>query len=366
MRVGISGTYSFDRIMPILLIGMLALGCVVVLQPFLTSVLWAAILAYATWPAYCKLHRSLGSRNWAAAAMTTAVAAVIILPVVVVGSKLVENSAPVITSVQSFFFKGMAEPPAWVNRIPVVGSLLSRYVAQYVNDELATSSTLRQLLGPAQALIIETARTIAGGLVELVLSVLVSFFFYRDGAYIARAVQRASERLGGERALQLLGIAGATVKGVVYGILGTALAQGILAMIGFAIVQVQGALFLGFVTFLMSLLPMGPPLVWVPVVIWLIVQERMAAALFLALWGLFAISGVDNLLKPYLISRAGSLPFILVLLGAFGGLIAFGLIGVFLGPILLALGFNLILEWSGSPLPPAAAMATPQSGGPAD
>jgi predicted PurR-regulated permease PerM len=225
---------------------------------------------------------------------------------------------------------------------------LAEYLAEHANDASIVSGQLREFLGPAQGWILGAARTIAAGLLELVLSVLIAFFLYRDGALTARRLQRTLERLGGARALQLLGVAGATIKGVVYGILGTALAQGALAMIGFIIVQVQGALFLGFLTFFMSLLPMGPPLVWVPVAIWLGVQERIAAAVFLAVWGVFVISGVDNLLKPYLISRAGSLPFILVLLGAFGGVLAFGLIGVFLGPVLLALGFNLVLEWSGA------------------
>jgi predicted PurR-regulated permease PerM len=145
----------------------------------------------------------------------------------------------------------------------------------------------------------------------------------------------------------LLAVAGATIKGVVYGVLGTALAQAILAGIGFFVFQVPGALFLAFLTFIMSLLPMGPPLVWIPAVIWLVAHDRIAAAIFLAIWGFLVISGIDNLLKPYLISRAGRLPFILVLLGALGGVLSFGLIGIFLGPILLAMGFNLVLEWSG-------------------
>ena len=342
------GRISLDKLLPVLLLGLLALGCLVVLQPFLTAVLWAAILAYSTWPAYLRLHRSMGSRQWAAAAMTIAVAAVIIVPVLAVSSELVENSAPVIGSVQAVFNNGLPTPPAWIDRIPIFGPQLTKYMAEHANDNSIFAGHLRELILPAQRLIIDAARTIGAGLLELVLSVLIAFFFYRDGAFIARRLQRTLERIGGERALQLLGVAGATIKGVVYGILGTALAQGALAMIGFLIVQVQGALFLGFLTFFMSLLPMGPPLVWVPVVIWLGVHERIAAALFLAVWGVFVISGVDNLLKPYLISRAGSLPFILVLLGAFGGVFAFGLIGVFLGPVLLALGFNLVLEWSGA------------------
>ena len=342
------GRVSLDKLLPVLLLGLLAVGCLAVLLPFLTALLWAAILAYSTWPAYRHLHQSMGSRQWAAAVMTVAVAAVIIVPVVVLASQLVENSAPVIASVQSLFSNGLPAPPAWIERIPMLGPQLAKYMAEYANDSTIFAGHLRELIGPAQRLIIDAARTIAAGLLELVLSVLIAFFFYRDGAFIARRLQRTLERIGGDRALQLLGVAGATIKGVVYGILGTALAQGALATIGFVIVQVPGALFLGFLTFFMSLLPMGPPLVWVPVVIWLGVQERIAAALFLAVWGVLVISGVDNLLKPYLISRAGSLPFILVLLGAFGGIIAFGLIGIFLGPVLLALGFNLVLEWSGT------------------
>jgi predicted PurR-regulated permease PerM len=342
------GRISLDKLLPVLLLGLLAIGCLVVLQPFVTALLWAAILAYSTWPAYLRLHRGMGTRQWAAAVMTLTVAAVIILPVVVVSTELVENSAPVIASVQGVFNNGLPAPPDWIARIPVIGPELAAYLADHANDSSVIAGHLRQLVGPVQGLVIDAARTVAAGLLELVLSVLIAFFFYRDGAFIARRLQRTLERIGGERALQLLGVAGATIKGVVYGILGTALAQGALAMIGFLIVQVPGALFLGFLTFFMSLLPMGPPLVWVPVVIWLGVQERIAAALFLAVWGIFVISGVDNLLKPYLISRAGSLPFILVLLGAFGGVIAFGLIGIFLGPVLLALGFNLVLEWSGT------------------
>src|SRR5688572_10503422 len=130
-------------------------------------------------------------------------------------------------------------------------------MAEHANDASIISGQLREFLGPAQGLILGAARTIAAALLELVLSVMIAFFLYRDGAFIARRLQRTLERLGGARALQLLAVAGATIKGVVYGILGTALAQGALAMIGFIIVQVQGALFLGFLTFFMSLLPMG-------------------------------------------------------------------------------------------------------------
>jgi predicted PurR-regulated permease PerM len=153
--------------------------------------------------------------------------------------------------------------------------------------------------------------------------------------------------VGGTRAVQLLAVAGATIKGVVYGVLGTALAQAILAGIGFFFFQVPGALLPRLLTFLMSLLPMGPPLVVDPGGHLARGSRPNCLGDLSRDLGFLVISGIDNLLKPYLISRAGRLPFILVLLGALGGVLAFGLIGIFLGPILLAMGFNLVLEWSG-------------------
>ena len=119
-----------------------------------------------------------------------------------------------------------------------------------------------------------------------------------------------------------------------------------LALIGFLIAGVPGALVLGIVTFLLSLIPMGPPLVWIPATAWLAWKGDYTYAVFLGVWGTFVISGVDNVLKPYLISRGGNLPLVIVLLGVFGGLIAFGFIGLFIGPTLLAVAYSLLMDWS--------------------
>ena len=119
-------------------------------------------------------------------------------------------------------------------------------------------------------------------------------------------------------------------------------------LIGFLIAGVPGALVLGIVTFLLSLIPMGPPLVWIPATAWLAWKGDYTYAVFLGVWGTFVISGVDNVLKPYLISRGGNLPLVIVLLGVFGGLIAFGFIGLFIGPTLLAVAYSLLTDWSAS------------------
>lgn len=128
--------------------------------------------------------------------------------------------------------------------------------------------------------------------------------------------------------------------------------------IGFLIAGVPGAVFLGLLTFFLSFIPMGPPLVWAPVTLWVAYVDRPAWAVFMGLWGFFIVSGVDNVIKPYLISQSANLPFVLVLLGVLGGVLAFGFIGIFLGPILLAIGYSLVLEW-------IAGKATPGSPPPA-
>ena len=152
----------------------------------------------------------------------------------------------------------------------------------------------------------------------------------------------------------MLHVALATTRAVVYGILGTALAQGVLMAIGLWIAGIKAAPLLGLVTFFLSPVPVGPPLVWVPAGLILIAQGQTGWGTFLLLWGLLVVSSVDNLIKPMIISHGSDLPFILVMLGVLGGVVAFGFIGVFLGPVLLALGFAMIKEWANvtHPSPP--------------
>jgi predicted PurR-regulated permease PerM len=182
---------------------------------------------------------------------------------------------------------------------------------------------------------------------QLALSVLVAFFLFRDGEAAAARLQHATLRVAGPDARYLLDVAGQTVNSVVYGILGTALAQGVLAGIGFWVAHVPGASLLGLATFFLSVVPVGPPLIWGSAAVWLYYQGELGWAIFLALWGLLVVSMVDNFLKPFIISRGSSLPFILVFLGVLGGVVAFGFIGVFLGPTLLAVGYRILDEWAG-------------------
>jgi len=157
--------------------------------------------------------------------------------------------------------------------------------------------------------------------------------------------------VAGEMTGRLLQIIGGTINGVVYGIVGTGIAQAIAAVIGFLIAGVPGALMLGFLTFFFSLIPAGPPVIWISAAAWLFYNEQPGWGIFMAIWGFFVISSIDNIVKPLLISRGASLPFALVLLGVVGGVLAFGFVGIFLGPVLLAVGFNLARGWTASRSP---------------
>lgn len=324
----------------------LAIGCFLVLRPFLSALMWAVILCYASWPGYRWLERRLGGRRTlTAVVMTVAVAAVLVLPFVIVGFTLAENVSAWMQAVKDWVARGLPPPPAWVTELPVVGAEMAQRW-QNLSSETGLMDAVRAVLNPLRDITVAGGAVLGRGTVELGFSVFIAFFVFRRGDELAQGLRQALTRLIGPRARQFIDVAGGTIQGVVYGIIGTALAQGLLAGIGFSLVSIPGALFLGLLTFFMSLIPMGPPFVWVPTVVWLVSVERYGAAVFMAIWGMFVISGIDNIIKPYLISRGSQMPFVLVFLGVIGGVVAFGFLGLFLGPVLLAVGYTLLLAWN--------------------
>jgi predicted PurR-regulated permease PerM len=353
-----------ERVLGILALGLLAVACLLVVRPFLSALMFAAILCFSTWPVYAWIERHThGRRTLAASLMTCLVALVLIAPFAVVVATLADNVTNLTGMARSVLDNGLPAPPSWLGGIPVVGEMVVDYWNAVGAGEGNLFDTLKGLAGPATEFALVVGAKLGTGVLELCLSVFVAFFLYRSGQETIRRLATASERFAGERIHRLVHIAGATVTGVVYGVLGTALAQGILNGLGLWVAGVPGALLLGFVTFVVSLIPMGPPLVWLPATVWLLAQGSIGWAIFMGAWGLFLVSGVDNILKPYLISCGSSLPFVLVFLGAVGGILAFGFIGLFLGPTLLAVGYSLLNEWSAH----TVALATsPEAGPPAD
>ena len=337
-----------DRMLGLAALALLVVGCLLVLLPFVTALLWAVVLTFSTWPLYARLKRSVrGQRTVAAALMTLAVALVMLAPFVIVALGLADNAAELVDALRRLFDRGLPGMPAWLRDLPVIGERLDVYWRGLVHDENRLLEEVKIMLLAARAFLVAGSSYLAAGVLQLGLSVLVAFFLFRDGEAAAERLQLAMLRVAGPDARYLIDVAGQTVNSVVYGILGTALAQGVLAGIGFLFAGVPGASLLGLATFFLSVVPVGPPLVWGSAAAWLFYQGELGWAIFLALWGLLVVSMVDNFLKPFIISRGSSLPFILVFLGILGGIVAFGFIGVFLGPTLLAVGYRMLDEWAG-------------------
>ncbi len=336
-----------DRWVGIALVTVLVIGCFAILRPFLSAFLWAVILSFSTWPVYRRIERAVGGRQGLAAGlMVGLVSAVLIGPLVLLGVSLAEDVTALIEMARQLLSQGPPHPPTWVAKLPVVGSgIHDRWQAMAGSGAKLTAELTQHLL-PLRDWALGSAAGLGGGILSLSLSVFIAFFFYRDGAALSERLKAVFGRVGGEQAPGLVRIAGDTIKSVIYGVLGTALGQGFLAGIGFWIAGVPGALLLGVLTCILSLIPVGTPLIWAPAALWLFQNGETGWAVFLALWGFLVVSTIDNVIKPYFISQGSRLPFILVFLGVLGGLMAFGILGLFLGPTLLAIAYTLFQEWS--------------------
>ncbi|MCX7157149.1 MAG: AI-2E family transporter [Rhodocyclales bacterium] len=346
---------SSDRFLAILALTLLGAGCVLVLWPFLTALVWAAILASTSWPAFLWLDRLVGERRTLAATLMTLLVTVVLLgPVVVVAAALADNVAELGRAAAALTKEGLPDAPSWLASLPLLGQSIQDYWQQFAHNGQKLMAELEKLAKPAQASALAGGRMVGQGVLDMGLSVFLAFFFFLHGEALASRLRIALERLTGLRAAYLLGIVRGTVSGVIYGILGTALAQGVLAAIGFVVAGVPGAVLLGVATFFLSVVPVGPPLVWGGAAIWLFQQGQPSWAVFVAAWGFFVVSTVDNVIKPFIISRGASLPFAVVCLGVLGGVLAFGVIGAFLGPTLLAVGYRLATEWTATKAAPSA------------
>jgi len=336
-----------DRVLALFAFTVLVGGCVLVLWPFVTALVWAAILASTSWPGFLWLDRGVGQRRVLAATLMTLLVTLVLLgPLVAVAFALADDVSELGRAATALAKDGLPDAPAWLADLPLAGQPVYDYWQKFAHNGQRLMAELQKLAKPAQDAALAGGRIVGQGVIDIALSVFLAFFFFLHGEALARRLGVALGRLGGEHATRLLGIARGTVTGVIYGILGTGLAQGILATIGFAIAGVPGAVLLGVATFFLSVVPVGPPLVWGGAAIWLFQQGEPGWAAFVAGWGFFLVSTVDNLIKPFIISRGANLPFAIVFLGVLGGVLAFGVIGAFLGPALLAVGYRLAVEWT--------------------
>lgn len=338
---------NYTRIVTVVL---LALGCLYVLKPFLAAILFAAAVVISSWPLYLMLlARMRGRRTLAALTMTLSLTLLVIIPLALVAYNLADDVASAYQDLTGAIEHGSLAPPDWVRRIPLAGARLDAYLRELIASRDRMTELLQRMIEPARHYLLAGGIVLGTGVAQMSLAAFVSFFFYRDGNALLRVVAVVMRRVAGDGAEQVEEIVSQTVRGVMYGLLGTALAQALVAALGFAIAGVPGVPLLAALVFVASMAPIGPPVVWGGAALWLFSQGSTGWAIFMIVWGVLAISSVDNVVRPILISRGSSLPFLLTLLGVLGGVFAFGFVGIFIGPTLLAVGYSLMSDWTGVP-----------------
>jgi predicted PurR-regulated permease PerM len=330
----------------ITLIALLIAGCFLVLRTFMAGILFAAVVCVFTWPYYRWLWSRLGGRDtFAAAMMTLLLLVALIVPMSYLAANLADSATLMLDQLRSALDHPSPDAPQWLRDLPLVGEQINAFWHRVTASHDELMKALQQFYEPLRKFGLRAVQLAGGGLLQLILVVFVAFFLYRDGVKLSHDLSIAARKLGGQIGIDMLGLSVLTVKAVMLGIFGTAIAQSLVALVGFLIAGVPAPVLLASATFFLSMIPIGPPLVWGGAALWLFNQNEHGAALFMLGYGMIAISGVDNIIKPILISRSARLPMLLILPGVIGGAIAFGFVGIFLGPTLLALGLALTQHW---------------------
>lgn len=323
---------------------LLLFTCYQVLQPFLFDMLWAGILCYVTWPLYSKLRSLQLSPTWAAWCMVIPISVLLLTPFAAAALTFTDDINRMLHWLNQSAHN-WPPVPAWLQKLPLIGEQAAANWDKFGADSSRIVNFGRQYALGASSWLLQQSINLAEGLIHMGLSLMVLYFFYRDGEHVAEHVVIVVQRLAGEQTQRILHIIRSSLLAVVYGILGTALIQALASIIGLMIADVPYAFILGFVSFFLMIIPNAGTLLWLPICAWLFIEGETGWAIFIALWFSLFVGTIDNWLRPILISREVELPFILIVFGIFGGLLAFGFIGVFLGPTLLATSYELVLDW---------------------
>ncbi|HEY2133435.1 MAG TPA: AI-2E family transporter [Acetobacteraceae bacterium] len=349
-----------ERVLMGLLLGGVAVGCTLVLYPFLSALLWAAILTFTTWPVFewLRVRLHLG-RIATAGLMVTITAVVVVLPMALAAPSGADDVNELQHVLQDWLAAGLPNAPGWLFQIPVIGQTLGDLWNTWAADLSVMVAFFKPYFGIAAQFGLGILLGLANGVLLFLLALFAAFFFYASGDVLALKLHIILRRIAGARADRLIDVTGATVRGVVYGLLGTAVVQGILTALGLWVSGVPRPALLGVVAGGLSVLPIGAPTVWIPAGFWLMASGHTFWGIALLVYGGVAVSGADTVIRPYFIARGAQLPFLLTMLGVLGGALAFGLLGIFLGPVLLGVGFALVNEWATIDVSEPPAMPSP-------
>jgi len=337
---------------------LLALGILIassfwIVRPFLVALTWAITIVVATWPLLLQLQGWLGGRrSLAVAVMTIALLLILVVPLYFGIDAIVENAKQIADWSKSLATLSVPQPPGWVEGLPVIGAKLA---ARWQQLAAAGPEEVTARLAPfVQRLILWFVGQVGSlGLLVLqfLLTVIIAAILYANGETAARGADRFAGRIAGPQGENAVHLAAQAIRGVALGVVVTAILQSGFAGIGLAIVGVPFAVILTAGMFMLCVAQVGPGLVLIPAVIWVYVKSGAAWGTGLLVWAIFC-GTFDNFLRPMLIKRGADLPLLLIFAGVIGGLIGFGVIGLFIGPVVLAVAYTLLVDWVSEGGPP--------------
>jgi predicted PurR-regulated permease PerM len=329
----------------VLCIVILTIATFWIMRPILPSLIWAAMIVAATWPLMLKVEKLLwGKRFLATTVMTIIMLLLFIVPFSLAIAAIFENVDRVTAWLNSVATGGLPALPSWINSIPIIGPKLANSWQSAVAGTEGLSERLTPYAGKTLRWFLSQAGSIGVITIQFLLTVIISAIFYSKGEVVSTGILRFANRLAGTYGQEVAILAAKTVRGVAVGVVGTALIQSFLGGIGLAVSGIPAASVLTAIMFMLCIAQIGPGLVLIPSIIWLYYNNQPTWGTALLVWSIF-VGTFDNFLRPFLIRMGADIPLFLIFAGVIGGLITFGIVGLFIGPIVLAITYRLLTVW---------------------
>ena len=330
----------------VLFIGILITACFWVMRPFISATLWAAMIVIATWPFFLKLQARLWGKRWLAVlVMTVLLLLILIIPICFAVLTILDRTDEIVGWFKSLSAVKIPPPPGWLEKIPMVGSS----AVEHWQSLAATSpGDLSKQLAPYATKLVAWFVGQAGNfgllVLQFLLSIIIAAVFYAKGETAATGIRKFAHRLAGQSGDEAAVLSAKAIRGVALGIVVTALVQSSLGGVGLLLAGVPAAVLLTALMLMLCIAQVGPGLVLIPAAIWLFYSGHNFTGVLFSVWAIF-VGTIDNFLRPILIRKGVNLPMVLIITGVIGGLIGFGIIGLFIGPVILAVTFTLVRAW---------------------
>lgn len=347
MSVTTERSLSFwaDRIVGLIVVGAIIFACFWIAAPLLGVLAWGALIAIALAPLHWRLTSTTGDRPKVAATLIVLVLwVIVIIPLSYLPGSFDRATEAAAALTKDWTELRLPPLPSWIADFPLLGAAIGEKWTDAAGASRNVMANLKPYLGPAFQWLTAVGASLGVAVVQMLLSIILAGVFLATEGSTTTTFQTIGRRLGSETGEGLVDVAVRTVRSVAQGVIGTALIQGILSGISFAIAGVPFAVPLGVLSFGTAMLQIGTWLVWIPVDIWLSSQGETGWALFIAVIGVI-INILDNVIKPLLIGRGAGVPLWIIFIGVIGGVLTMGIIGIFVGPLVMAIGYSIVSTW---------------------